>query len=442
MLLRRFRPWLLAPIASLGLIACDSNPTIDPGVNLTAQGRALAADGTPLANTEVKLIRYFDTNRLSGFRLQPSIDDLFDCGPSESCRVPGLNSLQIAYVKSVQTDASGNFELKFTGAEIAVEGGMKDAMGNVEGSNLVIVVKDGSDDAGRAGVYTKEHVFSGADFTWVTGELRLWDAEATVTYDDPTPGLVGFSWNKLADPANGGRNFYRLEVGGQSSARLIVRCQAGEQEVVGGCGEIAGTNKLGRSLSAYSLYSFYSDNGNFSAYVSGDGVMYRFRARFTVPPQPVPQPTGTPAGIAGIWAVGAGADQPLKGTRADDGDAATREPITNSATAIYVKFESGAELSDGGLLNSLMNDAYLGCVVIETNTSIFDTIADAKTNTQGWTPKGKFCGGNGSDRALSALVNFTPRQLTPWMRFRIEPSSGGNPYFQEIGEVAAFVPET
>lgn len=439
MLLQRFRLWLLGPIASLGLIACDSNPTIDPGVNLTAQGKALAADGSPLANTEVKLIRFFDTNRIAGLKLQPSIDDLFDCEPNADCRVAGLNSLQIAHVKTVQTDASGNFELRFTGAEIAVEGGMKDAMGNVEGSNLVIVVKDGADAAGRAGVYTKDHVFSGADFTWVTGELRMWNAEATVTYDDPSVGLVGFTWNKLADPANGGRNFYRLEVGGENSARLIVRCQAGEDEVVGGCAEVE-ADKLGRSISAYSLYSYYSDGGNFSAYVSGDGVMYRFRARFTIPPQPVPQPTGTPAGIAGIWAVGAGADQALKNTRADDGDAATREPITNNASAIYVKFESGAELSDGGLLNSLMNDAYVGCVVIETNTSIFDTITEAKTNTQGWTAKGKFCGGNGSDRALSALVNFNPRQLTPWMRFRIEPTTSGNPYFQEIGEVAAFIP--
>lgn len=437
MLRNRLHPWLLATFVSGGLVACDSNPTIDPGVTLTAQGKALQADGTPLANAEVKLIRYFDENRIAAIRLQPSINDLFECTQGASCQIPGLSSLQIAFVKSVMTDDSGNFELKFTGAEIAVVGGMTDAMGNVEGSNLVIVVKDPGDSAGKAGVYTKDHVFSGADFTWVTGELRFWDAQATVSYDNPSVGLVGFTWNKLADPANGGRNFYRLEVGGENSAKLVIRCQAGSEVVAGGCSEV-GTEQLGRSISAYSLYSYYSDAGMFSAYVNGDGVMYRFRTKFTIPPTPVPQPTGTPAGIAGIWAVGSGADQALKNTRADDNDVATREPITNNATSIYVKFESGAELSDGGLLNSLMNDAYAGCVVIETNTSVFDTIADAKSNTQGWTSKGKFCGGNGSDKALSALINFSPRQLTPWMRFRIEAGSGGNPYYQEIGEVAAF----
>ena len=131
-----------------------------------------------------------------------------------------------------------------------------------------------------------------------------------------------------------------------------------------------------------------------------------------------------------------GADQALKNTKADDGDVSTKEPINNNAHAIYVKFESGAQISDAGILGSLVGKAYEACVTIETNTSVFDTITDAKSNTQGWSAKGKFCGGNGSDNALSALVNFNPKQLTPWMRFTIDPGEG-HP-FQQVGEVAAF----
>ena len=142
------------PVLLLGwgvLTACDQNPTVDPNAQLTAKGQALRADGTPLANVDVKMIRFFDENRIAALKIEPSVDDLFECEAARSCNVNELN-LQVAHVMTGQTDASGNFELEFSGADIAVDGGVKDAMGNVEGSNLVIVIKDPDDANGRAGV--------------------------------------------------------------------------------------------------------------------------------------------------------------------------------------------------------------------------------------------------------------------------------------------------
>ncbi|MBK8010493.1 MAG: hypothetical protein IPK13_04040 [Deltaproteobacteria bacterium] len=339
------------------------------------------------------------------------------------------------HILSTRTTSDGTFRFTFSGQDIAVRGTTADAMGLVEGADLVIVVKDPSDTLGRAGVFTKVQTFGEADFGWDTGTLMLWPAQAEVSFERASLGLVDFTWSRLKPEPSSGRNFYRVEVGGQASPQLVVRCEAGMDTTLGGCSS-TGTDRLTFGISTFSLYNYYSDGGNFVGYVTGEGLQYRARAKFSVPAS-VPAPTGDPVSVAGIWAVGTGSDQALTDTRADDGDVTTRETIQNQATAIYVKFDNGASISDAGLLGSLVNNAYEACVSIETNTTAFDTVAEAKSASQGWSAKGKFCGGNGSDRALSALVNFRPKQVTPWLRFVIAPSDSSHAFI-ELGEVVAF----
>jgi hypothetical protein len=47
-------------VAVSALAAACSNPTVDPASTFSISGKALKADNTPLASTEVKLVRYFD----------------------------------------------------------------------------------------------------------------------------------------------------------------------------------------------------------------------------------------------------------------------------------------------------------------------------------------------------------------------------------------------
>lgn len=193
------RSFPLAGCLMLGwtmLSACDSNPKVDPNAQLSASGRLLSADGSALSNVEVRMIKFFDQNRIAGFDVEPSVDDLFDCDPGEDCDVPELN-LQIEHIFSTRTSADGTFRFSFSGQDIAVRGATADAMGLVEGADLVIVVKDPSDTLGRAGVFTKVQTFGEADFGWDTGTLTLWPAQAEVSFERASLGLVDFTWSRL-----------------------------------------------------------------------------------------------------------------------------------------------------------------------------------------------------------------------------------------------------
>lgn len=428
----------LACVASFA-VACG-NPAVDPNATFEAQGSVVGGDGQPLANAEVRLIKYSsDTNLFA-----PSTEDLFSDSPASD---PDI-ALTVGVVKTVMTGADGTFKMEFTGAEIAAPGGYTTGDGLVEVATTVIVVRDPSpmNAEKRAGVYTYSYVFQQANKIWGTGKLNMWDPQATAdTSRALTHGFVDFSWKKLdrlrtTDVKNG----YRVDIGAPNSpARLIIRCSEGT-EIEGGCAmDAMDSTRLTRALSAYSLQSYYSDaNGMFAAYVQANGADFRYVARFTIT-APIPTIPRDPVSLQGVWAVGSGADQSLAGTKAVDGNPATREAITNNATAIYVQLALGS-ITDAGLLNTLVKDASKGCVVLEFTVNDYASIEAAKGSTSGWEQKGKFCGENGGKGEVSAIAAFESNAqvngvTAAWMRLRaVGDTAASNPQFQSVGEVAVY----
>lgn len=430
-----------APIVlSLAMIATAcTNPTVDPSSTFIAEGRAQLSNGDALANADVRLIRYFHKSKF----LRPTVDDLFTCTTvGTACGHANVN-LEIEVVMTTKTNSEGRFEMEFKGENIAADNGITDSTGKVEVSNTVLLVVDPNDADGLAGVYSLDHLYQQSDKSWDPGIMKLWDSSATADVGSAlTSGFVKFGWNKIARPAGSMvSQVYRLDVRGGGS-RLLVRCTEGVDATLGGC--ISDGNKLRQDLSAFTIYNWYSTNGTFSGYVHGEGVDLRYRSRFTVTGM-FQDPTAgrDPVGIAGIWAISStGAEQALLNTKATDGDPKTRESITGNAKEIYVQLPAGTLVTDSGLLNSVVNNAYNGCVVLEFNTTAFNDVMTARTNGAGWVSKGKFCGGQGADNELSALVSFDTTasmgEIAAWMRFRIEATGTTDVYYSDVGEVAVY----
>ncbi|MBI4820078.1 MAG: hypothetical protein HY791_27630 [Deltaproteobacteria bacterium] len=417
------------PVIAVGLISACTNPTVDPASTFKVEGKALKADGTALAGAEVKIVRYFDPAKI----YEPSVEDLFGC--VGDCSYLDID-FEIEVVKTTSADAAGAFSMEFLGADVAADNGITDPQGLVESSKLIVVVKDPADPEKRVGVYTREILVQQSIKTYPVGDLKLWDAGAVVSFS--TPGLVELRWNKIPRPANSMvENWYRVQLGGDNSAQFVSRCYEDVGEVEGGCAPSG--DQLSVRLSAMSVYTFYSDAGEFSAYIQGAGVDFRYQSRFVGEALPDPSTTRDAVGLAGVWAVNATENQSLLNTKATDGNSNTREPITiTSANAIYVKLNGAASITDAGLLGSLVKNANDGCVVIEFNSSEYPDVDTAKTEVTGWTQKGKFCGGNGSDQYVHAMVGFQFGQTAAWMRYKL---SGGTSYLQ-VGEVAVYKERT
>jgi hypothetical protein len=441
---------LVAPVALAALAAACGNPTIDPSSTFTVNGQALNADGAPLANAEVRVVRFYDRLKL----LQPTVDDLFECQTADCAAARGYAELglELGVVGRLRTAADGRFELKLTGAQIQAAGGITDAQGKVEGSNLVVVVVDPVDPKARAGVFSFDNTFTDTDPVWTVADLKLWKSDATADLASAaTSGLVRLSWNKLPRRAGSTiNNIYRVELGGDAD-RLVARCvegvgTPGQAIVEGGCDEVGG--KLTFAISAYSLYSFYSTRGAFTAYVTGDGSASRFRSGFVVPMTlPDPSARRDKVGFAGLWAVGDTFEQSLLATAAVDGNASTRVTISGRATAIYGKFQQLVAVTDAGLLNSIVKDAAGTCVSVEFTTNNATDLAAAKLLPPGeWMTAGRFCGATGSPVEMAAVLGFdtsaSDGRVGAWIRYRLfddaNVASIANPEIREIGEVAVF----
>ncbi|MCK6548073.1 hypothetical protein L6R52_19635 [Myxococcota bacterium] len=423
-------------VAGLGA-AC--NPTVDPDATFTTSGEVVDADGQALANAEVRLIKYSSDLNL----FAPTVETLFADTPSDDDEI----GLKVMVVRTVRTDMSGRFEMSFTGSEIAAENGITTGDGRVEVATTVVVVRDPSDTKGNAGVYTYPYLFQDAARTWTTGKLGMWKAEATADVSNVrTTGLVDFTWKKLDRVRTSDvKNVYRLDIYGDSSARLIIRCSEGDIEE-GGCETASDETKLIRSVSAYSIYRYYSDAGAFHAYVQASGLDFRYVSRFTLAsPLPDLGDDRTEIGLEGVWAVGAGADQPLLGTAAVDGDPMTRVAITNEATSIYVKLPMSV-ITDAGILNTLIRNAAQGCVILEFSVNVFSDLDAAKrAESLAWTRHGKFCGETGGKGEVSAIVGFSTTDQdgvsAAWMRLRAEADAGSGAalvQFQQVGEIAVY----
>jgi hypothetical protein len=425
-------------LALAALATACGNPAVDPDATFTAKGALLGVDGQPLANAEVRLVKYWSTGQL----LQPSAEDLFQDTP------PTDDVLGVAVVKTARTDASGAYEVTFKGSEIAAPGGYTTAEGLVEVATTVVVARDPADDTKASGVFTYPYVYQQAGRIWDAGRLNLRAAGASVELDTAlTSGLVKFSWKKLERGSTMVRSSYRLSIQGKDepTARLLILCNEGN-ETEGGCAQDpADATKLVRFVSAYSLLVFYADrDGEFRAYLESNSPDFRYVSRFAIPAR-IPDLAGSrdPATLQEVWAVGAGADQRLSGA-AVDGNPRTREAVTNQATAIYVKLAPGT-VSDAGILNSVVTDAAKGCLVLEFTVTAHSDLAAAKASTMGWEQKGKFCGENGARDEVSAIAGFDTRStdgvVAAWMRLRAVPdasSLGAMPTFAAVGEVALY----
>jgi hypothetical protein len=430
---------LMLVTSMLGM-AC-TNPTIDPASTFYAEGKALAANGDALTGAEVKVIRYFHPAKL----LKPDVDDLFDCDQTD-CGYAGLD-LEIGLVAETTTDMSGNFTMEFKGSDIAGSSGITDDRGRVEGSNLVIVIKDPSDMNGVAGVFTNDHTYQQSDKRWDPGNLKLWNASAVANVGQAnTNGMVNFSWDKVENaPSSSVDTTYRLEVRGGGS-RLVQRCRDGSSLEAGGCTEDSMSGKLNMDVSAFSIYNFYSNQGDFTAYIRGNGVDMNWRSKFTVEgmfEDPSMNRDVIPA--TGTWAVSESGAETLDMTEATDGSPSSRLTLTTPATSIYLQLPAGSLVTDAGLLNTVVDNAYSTCVVLEFSGTAYNDVAAAGASNGGdWVQKGRFCGGNGANNEMSALVSFDTSnsmgQSAAWMRFRLENDGMGmaSSAFTQIGEVAVY----
>jgi len=429
-------------------VAC-SNPTVDPNSTFTIHGKALAADGAPLANTDVKIVRYYDKLHL----VVPTIDALFAC--TGSCNDDGLN-LELAVVTTLKTGADGSFSGTVTGNDIKATNGITDAQGKVEVSSLLAVVLDPTDANRKAGVYSFEKLFEQADKDWSTGDMKLWNADAKADATNAlTNGLVRFSWK--APPSTAVDNFYRVEAKGSSSARLVVNCRdrgVGSKVAEGGC-DSDGAGSFFFDISLYALYNFYSDNGVFDAYVGAIGADFRYRAklRIIVPVLPDPAPTRLPVAIGGIWAVsndtvsGQG-EQNLVGGPAVDGNRATPASLTPNATSIYVLFNQAVFVSDAGLINAVVAEAKGACVNVEFSSDGTSEIGSVKMSGTTWETVGRFCGATASATEMTAILGFdstataSPGRLGHWMRFKLiddaNVSGAVSPTFSAVGEIVVY----
>src|SRR5687768_6999464 len=120
----------IAAVASLA--AACANPAVDPNATFEAQGSLVGTDGQPVANAEVRLIKYSSPTNL----FAPSTEDLF----SDSWSKDIDTGLEIGLVKVARTGMDGTFKMTFTGQEIAADGGYTTAQGLVEVATTVIVV--------------------------------------------------------------------------------------------------------------------------------------------------------------------------------------------------------------------------------------------------------------------------------------------------------------
>lgn len=424
-----------------GVISPACNPTVDPEATFTAKGDVVDESGQPLAGAEVRLIKYSSDLNL----FAPSVETLFAENPSSD---PDIG-LHVDVVQVVRTDMSGHFEMVFLGKDIQAENGIMTSDGRVEVATTVVVVRDPRDTMKQAGVYSYAHVYQDSDRIWEQpARMDLWSSDATAdTSRAAESGLVALSWKRLERMRTSGvRNAYRVDIFGTNTPRLIIRCNEGTL-AEGGCEpDPSDTTRLTRSVSAFSIYSYYSDaNGMFHAYVQASGADFRYVSGFTVTaPIPDVRDRRQPAGIEGVWAVGTGADQALLGTAATDNNPSTRVEITNGADAIYVKLPL-SEITDAGLLNALIDDAAEGCVVLELSVDVFSDIASAKASrADAWRSKGKFCGETGAKGEVSALAGFSTSSQeavsAAWMRLRLEPDGGmgSGLAFRAIGEVAVY----
>ena len=439
---KMFQLPLLAFTAGLAM-AC-TNPTIDPESTFYAEGRAVTADGDPLVGAEVKVVRYFHPAKL----LRPDVDDLFDCDAVD-CGYPGLD-LEVGLVSKTTTDMEGRFSMDFKGADIAGQSGVMDDMGLVEGSNVVIVVKDPNDMLGNAGVFTNDYTYQQTDKTWDPGELNLWNANAVADVSNAgMSGNVNFAWNRSTAAGTASVDTtYRVEVRGGGS-RLVQRCFDGENSTLGGCNEEAMSDRLSLDVSAFSLYTFYSDMGNFAAYVQGNGREMNWRTAFTV--QGVfenPAMNREPIMTSGVWAITESGAEAIDGSAATDGLPSTRLSLMSPAQAVYVELPLGSLVTDAGLLNSVVSNSYSACIVLEFSSRAYDSVGSAQMSGDGdWVQEGRFCGGNGGSDEVSALVSFDTSasmgQVASWMRFRVENTqmSMVAPLITDIGEVAVYAAE-
>lgn len=322
-------------LSALSLATACGNPAVDPDATFAANGTVNNELGQPLANAEVRLIKYSSDLQL----LAPTVDELF----SDSPRGDNEVGLDVSVVQTARTDSSGKFVMSFKGADIAAPGGYTTGEGLVEVATVVLVVRDPADPLKRAGVYTYPKLFMQSDKEWGAGTMNLFASEAIAdTSVANINGLVKLSWKKIPQGSSMVRNTYRVTIGApdNTSPRLIIRCNEGNDTVDGQCTQAPeNPATVSRFLPAYSLYRYYPTNGMFAAYVEANSPDYRFVSKFVVP-APVPNNTGdrTDVGIEGLWAVSTSADQPLLNTPATDGNPDTRVAITiPNATAIYAK---------------------------------------------------------------------------------------------------------
>jgi hypothetical protein len=144
--------------------------------------------------------------------------------------------------------------------------------------------------------------------------------------------------------------------------------------------------------------------------------------------------------LKAVWAVGSTARIDLSRTAAVDGDPATRytlDPSDGAARALYVRL-GDVRLVEAGVLNALVDMIDVGCLVVQTTTSVYRELESAIA-ARDWTGNGRFCGSTGGRDEVSAVQRFDTTQVdgkrAGWLR--IVPVAGHELTLRAIGEVVA-----
>lgn len=152
------------------------------------------------------------------------------------------------------------------------------------------------------------------------------------------------------------------------------------------------------------------------------------------PTMPAPLP------LKGVWAVGDTVRIDLAGTPAVDGDPLTRYDLDSSqgiADSLYVQL-GDVNLTEAGILNTVVAMADLGCMVVQTSPSVYRSLEGAIDGLD-WTGNARFCGSTGARDEVSALQRFATSSINGkragWLR--ILPVGDDPLHFISVGEVIA-----
>lgn len=453
-------------------------------VEVHAVGELRDVSGRPVVGAEARLIKYWPVDGRSV--VEPPLEVLFSSNPSAP---PGA-AYGVEMVASARTDASGWFEMHLSPEAVADPRYDLESSDRIITARTIILMPPTTD---RAGVYGYTFRYGGR----YTHHCELFDLPGRsaqfLRVDEGWVAEVDVAEYRREVPVSDLSFEHRVRIRGLNQV-FEVGCT---QAPGGGCAASpSDPTRLRIPLAGEELAAtLRPGDGPFFAETVTWGPLHRVfdpmappasdptldgalpapgllpptdpanPAGPTLPPEAPggdPGNPGTPGGgpdnpgsppgepvapsepvllpVRGAWAVGPKALEDLTGTAATDGDPITRHTLDTSRgdfDAVYVLL-GDVRLVEAGLLNAFVDNADLGCLVVETTPSVYRRIETA-TSAPDWSGMGRFCGSAGTPGEMSAVQRFRTTDVdgkrAGWVRIRVV--SGDPLRILEVGEVTA-----